>query len=147
MSDEKLTFTAGEFADYWESYAEDGELAIDFMANRVVDDEGRQLLSETVTTLAHRHGVSSDKVKSFRAALRKACQKAGIEDIYSPKKVKVDDETGYAMVLRPSKPHAKPAIANASVLVEKRMKKWLDKGECTISDLHNALDRLSGSSF
>lgn len=143
MSDEKTMFTADEFADYWESFSEDEDLGINFMAGQVVDDSGRDLLSTTATTLAHRHGVSSNQVKSFRAALRKACKQAGIEDVFSPKKTKTDD--GYVMVLTPSKPHASPRVKNGSELAAQRMRKWVEKGECTLDDLRDAVTILAAS--
>lgn len=148
MTEENTTldFTAEEFADYWESVHDDEQSGIDFMAKTVVTDEGRELLSSTVTTLADRHGVSSGNVKTFRTALRKACQKAGIEDIYSPKKTKCVDEItgipGYKMVLKPSVPHSKPAGVDLHAKLIKRMMAWVNKGECSIADLEEAVNIL-----
>lgn len=143
MSDETLSFTADEFADYWESFSEDEELGINFMAKQVCVEDGRDLLSTTATTLAHRHGVSSNQVKSFRMALRKACKQAGIEDVFSPKKTKTDD--GFIMVLTPSKPHSAPRVKSGSELAAQRMRKWVEKGECTLDDLSDAVIILTAS--
>lgn len=143
MSEESMMFTALEFADYWESFSEDEELGINFMANKVCVEDGRNLLSDTATTLAHRHGVSSNQVKSFRMALRKACKQAGIEDVFSPKKTKTDD--GFIMVLTPSKPHASPRVKSGSELAAQRMRKWVEKGECTLDDLRDAVTILAAS--
>lgn len=89
MSDtEKLDFTAEEFADYWESHQQDVELGINFMVDNLKTEAGRTLLASTATVLADRHGVSSSKVVTFRQTMRRASQKAGLDVVYTPSKVK-----------------------------------------------------------
>lgn len=126
---ENIVFSAEEFADYWESFSNDLDLGINFMAERVVSQEGRDLLSETASTLAVRHGVSSDKVKTFRSALRKACEKAGVEDVWTPKKVKGTGTKANPipyMVLSPSKRQQQPRKANPTRAFEKVLRRYID---------------------
>jgi hypothetical protein len=138
-----LTFSSDEFADYWESYSEDGELGINFMAKQVLTDDGKRLLSNTVTTLAKRHGVSSDKVKTFRSALRKACKKAGLDDILSPKKVAgtgTAKEPTPIMILQAVKPHKK--VVSPVDMCYRRMQSWMDKDGISAEDIMEAARRI-----
>lgn len=126
---ENIVFSAEEFADYWESFSNDLDLGINFMAERVVSQEGRDLLSETVSTLAVRHGVSSSKVKTFRSALRKACEKAGVEDVWTPKKVQgtgTKKNPTPAMVLAPSKRQSAPKKGNPTAAFERVLRRYVD---------------------
>jgi hypothetical protein len=85
---DKITFTAEEFASYWESHQDDIELGINFMIENLKTPNGRDLLANTATVLAVRHGVSSSKVVTFRQTMRRASKKAGLDVIYTPSKVK-----------------------------------------------------------
>lgn len=137
-------FTAEEFADYWETVSNDTELGIDFMARNVVTDEGKTLLGNTCTVMAKRHGVSSPQIKTFRSALRKACVKAGIEDILTPKKVKGTGTTTFPapmMVLEVSKPQKVPT--DTVTLLYNRMKKWITKDGFSKQDVVDAVNRIN----
>ena len=140
-------FNATEFADYWDSLETDIEFGIDFMSQKVIDDAGRGLLASTASILAQRHGVSSDKIKTFRMSMRKACQKAGIEDIWSPKKAKgtgtAANPTPY-MTLVPVIPHTKPAKMGVD-LAHDRLEKGLKKGDFTINEIYDAMSVLERS--
>lgn len=134
-------FTATEFADFWASHSEEKELGIAWMAQNVVTSEGKALLSEVATILAQRYGVSSPEVKTFRTALRKACQKAGSDDILTVKKQK---GTPVSMVTSVVVPHTSPKVGDGEELAYNRMKKWVDKGECTAEEVYNAANTLYG---
>jgi len=141
MDVEESGFDAAEFADYWDSIQSDVEFGIEFMSQKVIDDSGRGLLASTASILAQRHGVSSDKIKTFRMSMRKACEKAGIDDIWSPKKAK---GTGTAanptpfMTLVPVIPHTKPAKSPQD-LVYDRLLKGIKKGEYGLRDVELAV--------
>lgn len=145
MEDE-LEFSASTFADYWDSIQTDVEFGIDFMTQKVVDDSGRGLLASTASILAQRHGVSSDKIKTYRMSMKKACTKAGIEEIWTPKKAKgtgtAANPTPY-MVLVPSVPHTTLADTKTPYgIVLSRLEKGLKKGEFRMSDIHDAMNEL-----
>ena len=126
---EEIQFSAEEFADYWESFSNDLDLGINFMAGQVKTEAGRDLLSGTVSTLAVRHGVSSGKVRSFRSALRKACEKAGVDDIWTPTKVKgtgTKTNPVPSMVLAPSKRQNQPRKADPKKAFEKVLRRYID---------------------
>lgn len=139
--EESMEFNAASFADYWDSIQTDVEFGIEFMSQKVQDDEGRSLLASTASILAQRHGVSSDKIKTFRMSMRKACEKAGMDDIWSPKKQKGTGTTANPtpyMTLVPVVAHTKPAKTGKG-LVYDRLEKGLKKGEFSIDDINDAL--------
>jgi len=137
-------FTIEEFADYWDSIGDDMEAAVDFMARNVVTDEGRDYLGSVATRIAQRHGVSSDKMKNYRMGMRKACKKAGIDDIFTPKKVKgtgTKDNPDPVMDIIKSKPQENPEVDSDKKLAYNRMRGWVKKG-MSVSDIKAAADKL-----
>jgi hypothetical protein len=139
--DDNKEFNADSFADYWDSIQSDVEFGIDFMASKVVDEEGRELLGQTASILAQRHGVSSDKIKTYRMSMRKACWKAGIDEIWSPKKEKGTGSTPY-MTLVPVIKHTQPAKSPQD-LVYDRLLKGIHKGEYGLRDIELAVSGLN----
>lgn len=92
MSD--LNWTAEEFADFWESHEQEKELGINWMAKQMTEEGGPAQIEECATILGKRHGWSSDPVKSFRAAMRKASEKAGLDPMTIKKTG--DKKSGYS---------------------------------------------------
>ena len=120
------TFSPEEFADYWESHINDEEISIDFMASKLVTDEGREELANTATLLARRHGVSSKVVITFRVAMRDACGKAGI-DRFSPGKVNGSDkdDDGVRMTIKPARAQSNPRKINHEKKIRKAVEDCL----------------------
>lgn len=135
-----LAWSAEEFADFWESHESEKELGIAWMASQMATSEGINRLEEAATILGTRHGWSSDPVKGFRSAMRKASEKAGLD----PMTVRKDgDKTvGYRMKYVPARRHTSPKVANPEELVYGRMLKWVEKGVCSVDDLSAAVWRL-----
>lgn len=140
MSTEKINWTSDEFADYWDSLETDRQMGEDFMADQLQTETGKALLEATATTLANRHGVSSNKIKTFRMSIRRACKKVGV-DILTPRK-----EAGsgtkknpyVSMVLRPS--NKMEVTKPINDILKGRMQKWVDKGECSYAEIEYALE-------
>lgn len=137
-------FTIEEFADYWDSIGDDMEAAVDFMARNVVDDEGRDYLGSVATRIAQRHGVSSDKMKNYRMGMRKACKKAGIDDIFTPKKVKGTGTKKHpdpVMTIGVSKAQENPEFDTPEKLLYNRMRSWQKQGYSAY-DIYTAATKL-----
>ena len=134
-------FTADEFADYWDSIGDDMEQGITFMSRNVMSQEGKELLADTATAIAIRHGVSSDKMKTFRVAMRKACKKAGLDDVLTPKKIAGTGTKKHphpVMTIGVSKKQKNPTIADPVALCYNRMKKWVGKDNVSVADIYEA---------
>lgn len=132
---------AEEFAEFWEGHEEERELGIKWIAKQLPTDEGKELVSKAAQILAKRWGNSSDKIKSFRAAMRKASETAGLDPLTIG--LEKDETSGDKMfVVRPARRQKSPKVADPVQLVYNRMKKWVVKGECTIEELSEAVSDL-----
>lgn len=123
MSD--LNWTAEEFADFWESHEQEKELGINWMAQQMKQEGGPAQIEECATILGKRHGWSSDPVKSFRAAMRKASEKAGLDPMTIKKKG--SDKTGYSFSYAPATKR-KVSTINWEDKVYNTVSGWLKQG-------------------
>ena len=130
---------ANEFADFWESHEQEKQLGIDWMAKQMATDAGKDLISEAASILATRHGISSDPVKGFRSAMRKASEKAGISPPLTIKKVKGEKQK---MCVAGSKPHSTAAKKRGEDIVYDHLKKLIESEKCTVEEMQEGVEKL-----
>lgn len=140
-------FNANEFADYWDSIEEDIGVAEDFMAGQLATESGRDLIAATVEVLANRHGsISHKKLVTFRAAMRNACKRAGLPDIWTFKKIPgtgTKKHSTYGVRVVKAKAQENPRSVDPVAKAVKRMSAWIAKGECTVDELAEAMSTVA----
>lgn len=135
MSD--FTLTSEQFADFWIENQAEQKMGIEWMADCFKKPGGFALVEQAAKIVAEKTSWSSDAVKSFRACMRKASKKAGLND---PLTI-VKDNTGIdtKFVVRPATKRGR-ATKPTHIKINDQIKKALINEELDRSGLENIRD-------